>query len=154
MVFVLNFRVRNVLIPGNDFEVHCMLWGFFSVSYWNTHNSSAVGMLSGELGLSWQIWMKSWHDVNPRCFCLIRDPLPKIFTEDLTNCLVRTVNTRNYNQFTDSRTLQFSTALTKSSQASVLSLVLLGNGSQHCRLLSFCFHVIIGYRLSHYSSWP
>lgn len=68
MVLILVFCKRNILGFDDDFEVHCMFWHFISGSYWNTHNSSPVRVQSRKLGLSWQVWMQSWHDASLRCF--------------------------------------------------------------------------------------
>jgi hypothetical protein len=68
MVLILDIYKRDFLGLGDDFEVHPMLWRFVSGSCWNTHDASPVTMQSRKLKLSWQVWMKSWHDVSLRCF--------------------------------------------------------------------------------------
>jgi hypothetical protein len=47
----------------------CILWCFVSGAYPNIYDSSPVTMQSRKLGLSWQVWVKSWHDMGLRCFC-------------------------------------------------------------------------------------
>jgi hypothetical protein len=54
---------------NDDFEVHFMLWGFVSVSYWNTHDSSPVKIQPK----NWDYLDKSGRSLrtmSPRCFCL------------------------------------------------------------------------------------
>lgn len=51
---------------GDDSEVHCMLWRFVSGPYSITHDSSSVMMQSRKLGLSLEVWMRPWHDVDLR----------------------------------------------------------------------------------------
>jgi hypothetical protein len=66
------------------------------------------------------------------------------FTEHL-----QIVTTSNYSAIANSHTLQLTSACTKSSQSTVSSPVVAGNGSQHHSFLSFCVHVLTGWQLSH-----
>jgi hypothetical protein len=61
----LNFGEWNFLGLGDDSEVNCIFCRFVSGPYWNIHYSSPpVTMQSRTLGFSWQVWIKSWHDVS------------------------------------------------------------------------------------------
>jgi hypothetical protein len=61
--------------------------------------------------------------------------------------LLSPVTTSNYNRFSNSHTLHFTTAYTNSSQSAVFT-ALLGNDFQRRSFLSFHVHVLTGRRLS------
>jgi hypothetical protein len=57
---------------------------------------------------------------------------------------LQVITTSNYSAITNSHSLQFTTACTKSSQSAGSSPLTPGNGFQSRSFLSFCVHVLTG----------